>query len=106
MPGENCAFFGCSTSRKHGIGLFKLPCPWADENEEITRLKTNARESWLNLILRTRQSTPELKARIEKNNIYVCERHFKPECIIECKYFLMNFVRVINVTIIRTKGYS
>jgi hypothetical protein len=73
--------------RCKGIGLFKLPCPWADEGEEITRLKTNARESWLNLILRTRQLTPELKKRIEKNNIYVCERHFKPECIIECKYF-------------------
>ena len=96
MPGENCAFFGCSTSRKHGIALFKLPSPRADESTETTRLKTNARESWLNLILRTRQLTSELKARIEKNNIYVCERHFKPECIIECKYFLLNFVRAIN----------
>jgi hypothetical protein len=35
MPGENCAFFGCSTSQKHGIGLFKLPCPRADEGEEM-----------------------------------------------------------------------
>ena len=96
MPGVNCAFFCCLTSRKHGIGLFKLPCPRADESE-ITRLKTNARESRLNLLLRTRQSTPELKVRIVKNNIYACERHFKPECIIECKHFLMNFVRVINV---------
>ena len=54
MPGQYCAFSRCSTSRKHGIGLFKLPCPRADESEEITRLKTNASESWLNLILRTR----------------------------------------------------
>ena len=52
MPGENCAFFGCSTSRKHGIGLFELPGPRADESVEITRLKTNnAMESCLNLIL-------------------------------------------------------
>ena len=87
MPGENCAFFGCPTSRKHGIALFKLPSPRTDEGEEISRLKTNARESWLNAILRTRQLTPELKKRIEKNNVYICECHFKSECIIECKYF-------------------
>ena len=47
MPCENCAFFGCSTSRKHGSWLFKLPCPRADESEEITSLKTNARESYV-----------------------------------------------------------
>ena len=69
MPGENCAFYGCSTSRKHGLSLFKIPSARADESEETSTLKKKARQAWLNLILRTRQSTPELKQRIETNNI-------------------------------------
>ena len=56
------------------------------ESEEIKTLKKNTRQAWLSLILRTRESTPQLKKRIEANNIYLCELHFKPECFNICKY--------------------
>ena len=71
MPGENCAFYGCSTSCKHKVSLFKLASPREDESEETKTVKTNTRQAWLSLILRTRESTPELKKRIEANNIYL-----------------------------------
>ena len=87
MPGENCVFYGCPTSRKHGISLFKIPSVRADESQETTDLKNNARQAWLNLILRTRELTPELKKSIDANNIHICERHFKPECILTCEYY-------------------
>ncbi len=34
MPGANCALYGCSTSRKSGLLLFKLPFPRAGDGEE------------------------------------------------------------------------
>ena len=44
------------------------------------------------LILRTRETTEELKKRIETSNIFVCERHFKPECILVGKRIFMMYV--------------
>ena len=58
----------------------------ADESEHTSSLKSNARKEWLNLILRTRELTPDLKKRIDAGNIFVCELHFKPECILSSKY--------------------
>jgi hypothetical protein len=78
MPGENCAFYGCPTSRKHGISLFNIPSTHADDSKETSDLKNNTRQAWLNLILRTRESTPGLKKSIQANNIHICEQHFKP----------------------------
>lgn len=86
MPGENCAFYGCPSSRKHGLSFFKIPSVRADESEHTTTLKANARKEWLNVILRTRELTAELKKRIDANNIYICELHFKPECILTSTY--------------------
>jgi hypothetical protein len=100
MPGENCAFYGCPTSRKHGISLFKIPSGRADESKETSDLKNNTRQAWLNLILRTRESTPELKKSIEANNIHICERHFKPECILTCEYYCLHFVRLVIFTLV------
>ena len=85
MPGRNCAFFGCATSQKHGLSLFKIPSLCDDDGEHTVALKTKAREEWLRLILRTREMTPALKKRIEANNIFVCEVHFKPDCILTSK---------------------
>ena len=86
MPGANCALFGCSTSRKSGLSLFKLPSPARGDREETAGLKNNARKEWLRVILRTREMTPDLKQRIEKNEIYLCERHLKVEFIVDRKY--------------------
>ena len=82
MPGRNCAFFGCSSSQKHKISLFQIPVVSAKQSEYTASLKKKCREEWLKIILRTREMTVELKERIEKNNIYICERHFKAECIL------------------------
>lgn len=85
MPGANCALFGCSTCRKRGLSFFKLPSPARGDSEETVTLKNNTRTEWLRVILRTREMIPELKQRIEKNGIYLSERHFK-EFIDDRKY--------------------
>jgi hypothetical protein len=69
MPGANCAFFGCPTSRSHNLSLFTLPTIAAADGKLTKALKKNAREEWLCLVLRTREMTPDLKLRIEKNNL-------------------------------------
>ena len=62
MVGQNCALYGCSTSRTHeGCSLFKIPVVGAADREETTALKKTAREEWLRLLLRTRQVTADLK---------------------------------------------
>ena len=91
MPGSNCAFYGCSTSRRHKLSLFRIPTVAASDSDHTKSLKQNARAEWLRLILRTRESTPELQKRIDANNIYICELHFKQECILTGTYFLILF---------------
>ncbi len=86
MPGANCALVGCSTSRKSDLSLFKLPFAGQGDSEVTVKLKTDARKEWLRVILRTREMTPQLKTKIEKNTIFLCERHFKPEVIFQRKY--------------------
>ena len=85
MGGGNCAFYGCPTSGKHNLSLFRIPSVWAPDSEHTNELKRKAREEWIRLILRTRETTKEQKKEIEASNIFVCERHFKPECNITGK---------------------
>ena len=85
MGGGNCAFYGCPTSGKHNLSLFRIPSVSASGSEHTNELKRKAREDWTRLILRTRETTKELKKEIEADNIFVWERHFKHECIITCK---------------------
>ena len=73
MPSSNCASYGCLTSRKQTF----TPTVTASDSDHKKSLKQNARAEWLHLILRTRESTPELQKRIDANNIYICELHFK-----------------------------
>ena len=80
MPGANCAFYGCHTSRKSQLSLFKIPVVSAADSEHTRDLKKKAREEWVTLILGTRELTPELKQQIEGNNVHLCKLHFKPEC--------------------------
>ena len=107
MPGQNCAFFGCPTSRKHGLSLFKIPSVRVDESEVTKVAKRKAREEWLRLILRTREMTPDLKKRIEANNIFVCERHFKPESILTSKFLaVVRTVDYLHIDIVAPDGSS
>ena len=69
-------------AKKHQISLFRIPVVSAHESEHTSSIKKEAREKWLEVIFRTREITPEVKKRMaNNNNIYVCERHFKDECI-------------------------
>ena len=85
MGAGNCVFYGCPTSGKHNLSLFRIPSVSVSGSEHTNEVKRKAREEWIRLILRTRETTKELKKRIEANNIFVCERHFKLECIITGK---------------------
>ena len=85
MTGSNCAFYGCGVNRKHKVAIFKIPSIGATDSEHTKKLKINAPEEWLRLILRTREMTADFKKRIEENKVYICERHFKAECILNSK---------------------
>ena len=73
MPGENCAFVGCSSNRRHKeISLFKLPTI----KDETTK---KWRREMLNVITEDRVADANFKKQIEKDHVYVCEKHFS-EC--------------------------
>ena len=98
MVGSNCALYGCPTSRTHQFAIFKIPVVGAADGEETAAKKRNAREEWLRIILRTREKTADLQKQIDGNKIFVCERHFKRECILTCKYLpFMRAVMFINM---------
>ena len=71
MGGGNCAFYGCPTKRKHNLSLFRIPSVLGSGSEHTNELKRKAREEWIRLILGTRETTKELKKKIEANNIYL-----------------------------------
>ncbi len=80
MPGDNCAVFGCGTSRRtKGIVIFKLPAP---KNADFEKLRAD----WLNQISKSRVIDRDFKERIENDRVYTCERHFKPDELEICEY--------------------
>ena len=82
MVGSNCALYGCPMSRTHNFPIFKIPVVGTAKGEETTAKKRTAYEEWLQIILRTKQ--------IERSKVFLCEHHFKPECILTCKYCQVN----------------
>ncbi len=95
MVGSNCALYGCPTSRTHEVAIFKIPVVGATDGEETAAKKRNAREEWLRIILRTREKTADLQKQIDGNKTFLCERHFKPECILTCKYLYLHFMHAL-----------
>ena len=97
MPGENCAIYGCSSSRRNkGISLWKLPTPNTDFNKKW-------RADLLNIVLKDRVMDSNLKRQIETDRIYICELHFGQDQLYICKYFLYKYftkkiLRYIYVT--------
>ena len=80
MPGDNCAFNQCGTSRRtKGVGLFKLP---AAKDEE----STNWRRDFLNVITKYRVKDKDFVRQLSSDSIHVCEKHFLPKEIEICKY--------------------
>ena len=79
MPGENCAIFGCSASRRNkGISFFKVPLP----NNELNK-------KWgselINVITKDREVDAALKHRIETRKLFICEQHFMQD-----QYYVYN----------------
>ena len=70
MPGRNCAVFGCGSCRRtKGIGIWKLPLAVDDRHREWC-------EAWLG-------------DQIKNDRVYTCKKHFPPENVEICKYFLV-----------------
>ena len=93
MTGSNCALFGCSTSRTSDLSLSKIPSVGKADGDETKAKKETARKEWLRMILRTRESTPDLKKRIDANNLFLCELHFNAEFIVDRKYRVISIAR-------------
>ena len=75
MPGANCSIYDCSISRRNpGVAIFR-----------VTRGKDEYNTEWrkklVNIITKDRVIDPGLKAQIEKQNLYICEKHFSVELI-------------------------
>ena len=84
MPGANCAVFGCGTCRNEkDVGIFTLSNP----NKDDFYRKWN--RDMLNIITKDRIITPGFKSRIEKNNVFKCEKHFDSDQIYFCEYYYL-----------------
>ena len=71
MPGDNCAFPKCGTSRRHkDIGIFKLPSRKGEFYQEW-------KKEIVNVILKYRVADDNFKKNIQAGNVHICERHFK-----------------------------
>ena len=80
MPGENCAVFGCGSSRrKKGIGIWKLP---KAKDESYAK----CRDEWLGEIKKTRDLDQSFKELIKNDRVFTCEKHFAAEDVEICKY--------------------
>ena len=84
MPGDNCAFNQCGTSRRTtGVGLFKIPAPRRPDYQE-TKLW---RDQFLNILRKCRIEDDNFKRQLAANTLHVCEKHFRPDEIETRKLF-------------------
>ena len=76
MPGENCAILGCGTCRNQNKwSIFKIP----SKKDETWRAEV------LKIILKYRELDASLRSRIESGKVYVCEKHYKSDMVVQCK---------------------
>jgi hypothetical protein len=66
--------------------LFKIPSLGKADGDETKAKKETSDKEWLHVILQMLQLTPYLKKRIDANNLFLCELHFKAEFIVDRKY--------------------
>ena len=77
MPGENCAILGCGTCRNQSVwSIFKIP-PHREEKWRADVLK---------VVLKYREMDASLRSRIDSGKVYVCERHYKSDMVVQCKH--------------------
>ena len=81
MPGRNCSIYVCPTSRRHkDISIFSLPTV-VDGNEVTAKWRSEL----LRVVTKDREIDANFRQQIEKNKIYICEKHFKEEDLYHCK---------------------
>lgn len=86
MPGDNCAFNQCGTSRRtKGIGLFKLPTSRKADDVDTTEWRAR----FLKVLKKYRVEDENFKRQLEANSLHVCEKHFLPDEIEICKLFML-----------------
>ena len=77
MPGANCAFPDCGTTRREsfaGVAIFQVP-------NRNTEFYLQWRKNILNVLLKFRSVDTLLKKRIDCGKVYVCEKHFSADDI-------------------------
>ena len=76
MPGENCAIFGCSKSKRNvGMTFFKVP----KESDDFKRRWVS---ELINVITKGRVIDSKLQEKIndkEHKKMWICEHHFSPQ---------------------------
>ena len=76
MPGENCAIFGCLTSRRNvGMTFSEVP----KESDDFKKKWDS--EMFINVITKDRFRDSKLQDKIndkEHKKMWICERHFSP----------------------------
>ena len=94
MPGDNCAFNQCGTSRRSkGIGLFKLPTPRHSDDVETKEW----REKVLAVLKKYRVEDEGFKRQLAANTLHICEKHFRPEDIEICKFNYTKFTCFVGL---------
>ena len=79
MPGDNCSIYGCAVSRRKkykGIGIYKVPS--GDDEYSIKH-----REKLVAIITRNREVDESLKDQIKRKHLFICQRHYRPDQIIQ-----------------------
>ena len=87
MPGENCAFPGCGSCRRHkGLSLFYIPMRKDDFYEKW-------RENILNVLKKYRGMDANFSTLIQRGHIFICEKHFATDDIeLTSKFCLFMFM--------------
>lgn len=86
MGGSNCTFFDCPTCGKYKLLLFRIPSVSAFDGEHTKELKRKAPRMASLDPQNTRNEGRTEERNFEANNNFVCERPFKPECIVTGKF--------------------
>ena len=85
MPGDNCAVFGCRSSRREKrIGIWKLPAAKDEEHKKW-------REDCLREITKMQEIDQDFRKRIESDKVFTCEKHFEADDIEICESFKFLF---------------
>lgn len=93
MTGSNCSIVGCTTNRNthKDRSIFRLP------TGKKSPQALEWRKSWLNVILKDRDLDNNFKKQIQKNNVFVCERHFKETDLLQCKFKSLMFCKQLFI---------